>query len=141
MSETKKGNGMPSLISAGITMILVPPVDQLVMIGRGKVIAGIDLKRLSENDVRTIGDSIHITLPSAQILKTIINPSGFEIFDEKGDWTEEAVTDLKVKIKNELTKRGEQQNILKQAEQRSRAILETFLKSTGFEKVNISFKN
>ncbi|MEO6290679.1 MAG: DUF4230 domain-containing protein [Ginsengibacter sp.] len=141
MSETKKGKGMPSLISAGITMILVPPVDQLVMIGRGKVIAGIDLKGLSENDVSTFGDSIHITLPSAQILKTIINPSGFEIFDEKGDWTEEAVTDLKVKIKNELTKRGEQQNILKQAEQRSRAILETFLKSTGFEKVNISFKN
>lgn len=137
MDEAKPGKGIPSIMSAGIGMILVPSTDRLIMIGRGKVLAGIDLKGLKENDVNTSGDSIHVTLPAAQILNTIINPSGFEIFDQKGDWNEEAITALKIKIKNELTKRALQQNILKQAEERSRNIIETFLKSTGFKKVNI----
>ena len=138
MDEAKPGKGIPSIMSAGIGMILVPSTDRLIMIGRGKVLAGIDLKGLKENDVNTSGDSIHVTLPAAQILNTIINPSGFEIFDQKGDWNEEAITALKIKIKNELTKRALQQNILKQAEERSRNIIETFLKITGFKKVNIT---
>lgn len=138
MDEAKPGKGIPSVMSAGIGMILVPSTDRLVMIGRGKVLAGIDLKGLKEKDVHTIGDSIHVNLPAAQILNTIANPSGFETFDEKGDWNEQAVTALKIKIKNELTKRALQQNILKQAEERSRNIMETFFKSTGFKKVNIT---
>lgn len=141
MDEAKTGKGISSIMSAGIGMIMVPSTDRLVVIGRGKVLAGIDLKGLKEKDVQTIGDSIHITLPPAQILNTIINPSGFETFDEKGDWNEQEVTALKIKIKKELTQRALEQNILKQAEVRSRNIIETFLKSSGFKKVNISISN
>ncbi|MDQ6844913.1 MAG: DUF4230 domain-containing protein, partial [Bacteroidota bacterium] len=112
MDETKQGNGMPSLMAAGMGMILVPSTDKLVMIGRGKVLAGMDLKILQDKDVNVTRDSIHITLPAAKILNTVINPSGFEIFDEKGDWKEDEVIALKIKVKDELTKRALQQNIL-----------------------------
>ncbi len=138
MNEVKPGKGISSIMSTGVGMMLVPSTDRLVLIGRGKVLAGVDLKKLNEKDVNAAGDSIHVTLPAAQIINTIINPSGFETFDEKGDWNEEAVTALKIKIKNELTKRAVQQNILKQAQERSLNIIETFLKSTGFKKVNIT---
>jgi hypothetical protein len=141
MDEAKPGKGISSIMSAGIGMIMVPSTDRLVVIGRGKVLAGIDLKGLKEKDVLTIGDSIQVTLPPAQILNTIINPSGFETFDEKGDWNEQEVTALKIKIKKELTQRALEQNILKQAEVRSRNIIETFLKSSGFKKVNITISN
>ncbi len=139
MDKVKTGNGLPSLMTGGLGMILVPSAERLVIIGRGKVIAGIDLKRLQQTDVNTVGDSIHINLPGAQILNTIVNPSGFETFDEKGDWSEAEVTALKVEIKNEITRRALQQNILQQARERSKNIIETFLKSTGFKKVNITF--
>ncbi len=141
MDEAKPGKGISSIMSAGIGMIMVPSTDRLVMIGRGKVLAGIDLKGLKEKDVQTIGDSIHVTLPPAQILNTIINPSGFETFDEKGDWNEQEVTALKIKIRKELTQRALEQNILKQAEVRSWNIIETFLKSSGFKKVSILISN
>ncbi len=141
MDKIKTGNGLPSLMSAGMSMILVPSSERLVIIGRGKVIAGVDIKKLQQNDVNTIGDSIHVNLPGAQILNTIVNPSGFETFDEKGEWTEAEVTELKVKIKNEITQRALQQNILKQASERSKNIIETFLKSTGFKKVSVTFSN
>ncbi len=141
MDKIKTGNRLPSLMTGGIGMILVPSSERLVIIGRGKVIAGIDLKRLQQIDVNTVGDSIHVNLPPAQILNTIVNPSGFETFDEKGDWSEAEVTALKVQIKNEITRRALQQNILQQARERSKNIIETFLKSTGFKKVNITFSN
>lgn len=141
IDKTKTGNGLPSIMSTGIAMILVPSSERLVIIGRGKVIAGVDLKKLQQNDVNAIGDSIHVNLPNAQILNTIVNPSGFETFDEKGEWTEAEVTELKVKIKNEITNRALQQNILQQAGERSKNIIETFLKSTGFKKVSITFSN
>lgn len=141
MDKIKTGNGLPSLMSAGMNMILVPSSEKLVIIGRGKVIAGVDLSTLQQNDVNTLGDSIHVNLPGAKILNTIVNPSGFETFDEEGEWTEAEVTQLKVKIKNEITKRALQQNILQQASARSKNIIETFLKSTGFKKVDITFTN
>lgn len=141
MDKIKTGNGLPSLMSAGMNMILVPSSERLVIIGRGKVIAGVDLKKLQQNDVNAVGDSIHVNLPNAQILNTIVNPSGFETFDENGEWTEAEVTALKVQIKNEITKRALQQNILQQAGERSKNIIETFLKSTGFKKVSITFSN
>ncbi|MEO6636870.1 MAG: DUF4230 domain-containing protein [Ginsengibacter sp.] len=141
MDKIKTGNRLPSLMTGGFGTILVPSSERLVIIGRGKVIAGIDLKRLQEADVTTDEDSIHIILPRAQILNTIVNPSGFETFDEKGDWSEAEVTSLKVEIKNEIARRALQQNILQLARERSKNIIETFLKSTGFKKVNITFSN
>ena len=138
MNEAKTGKAISSIVPAGAGFILVPSTDRLVLIGKGKVFAGMNLKEIKENDVHVTGDSIHVTLPPAQILNTIINPSGFETFDEKGNWNEKEVTAVKIKIKNELTTRALQQNILKQAEKRSRDIIETFLRSTGFKKVNIT---
>lgn len=138
MDDAKAGKGIPSLITTGAGVMIVPATDKIVMIGRGKVVAGIDLKSLRKEDVSTLGDSIHLILPPAKILQTIINPSGFEIFDEKGEWDERAVTKLKVKIKDEITRRALQNDILKKSEDRGSNIIETFLKNTGYRKVKIA---
>ena len=88
-----------------------------------------------------MGDSIHVSIPHAAIVQTIINPSDFETFSEKGKWDEAAVTGLKVKIRNEINRRAIEQNILQKADARSENIIETFLKNTGFKKVTIAFEN
>ena len=141
MDSSKLGNGMPSLFPMAFGTALTPPIDNLVIIGRGKVIVGNDLKNLNENDISLIGDSIHLTLPHAKILQTIINPSGFETFIEKGDWSEAAVTALKIKIRNEINDRAIQQNVLAKADERCKNIMEVFLRNTGFKKVAVSFSN
>jgi hypothetical protein len=141
MDTAKIGNGMPSLLPTSIGTILTPAVDKLVMIGRGKVLAGTDLKNLQEKDINVTDDSIHVSIPHSIILQTIINPSDFETFSEKGNWDESAVTALKIKIRNEINRRAIQQNILQKADARSENIIGTFLKNTGFKKVTISFEN
>ena len=62
MDTAKIGNGMPSLLPTAIGTILTPGVDKLVMIGRGKVMAGTDLKSLQEKDIDVTGDSIHVSI-------------------------------------------------------------------------------
>ena len=140
MDTVKFGIGLPSLIPIIGGSMLSPALDKLVIIGRGKVIAGTDLKKMRNQDIIQTGDSINIQIPSSTILETVLNPSDFETFIEKGTGSEAAVTALKVKIRNEMNDRALKQNILHQADVRSKNIMGTFLKNTGFEKVEIHFK-
>ena len=141
MDTAKISNGMPSLLPLSIGTVLTPSVDKLVMIGRGKVIAGTDLKKIKEDDITVTGDSIHVTLPTAEILQTIVNPSGFETFIEQGTWSDDAATSLKIKIRNKITKQALDQQILKQANDRSLNIIKVFLQNTGFKKTGITIKD
>jgi hypothetical protein len=138
MDTAKVSNGMPSLLPLSIGTVLTPSVDKLVMIGRGRVIAGTDLKKIKEADVKVTGDSIHVTLPTAEILQTIVNPSGFETFIEEGTWSDAAATSLKIKIRNQITKQALDQKILRQANDRSLNIIKVFLQNTGFKKIGIT---
>lgn len=140
MDTAKIGSGLPSLVPSNIGALLVPHIDRLVIIGRGKVLAGTDLKMILPTDIYAKDDSVHLFLPRAKILQTIINPSGYEIFEEDGRWSESDATALKLKIKDEISRRALSQNILKQADDRSKNILETFLKNMGFLKVVIDWK-
>ena len=140
MDTVKLGIGIPSLVPIIGGSILSPALDKLVIIGRGKVIAGTDLKKMQLQDISQTGDSINIKIPSSTILETILNPSDFETFIEKGSWSEAAVIRLKVKIRNEMKDRAMKQNILRRSDVRSKNILETFLKNIGFKKVEVHFK-
>lgn len=141
MDTSKIGNGMPALLPTAAGTLLTPTMDRLVIIGRGKVIAGTDLKNLKEKNIQVTGDSIHVSLPNAKILQTIMNPSDFETFSEKGNWDEAAVTALKIKIRNAINLQALEQNVLQQANERCKNIIEVFLKNTGFKKVTITFIN
>lgn len=140
MDSSKIGEGMPSILPLGIGTTLIPSVQKLVIIGRGKAIAGTDLSRMQKNDVIVSDDSVHIVVPHAGILQTILNPSDFETFIEEGNWSEEAVTALKIKIRNKINAEAIQQGIPEKADARCKIILENYLTNTGFKKVSISFQ-
>jgi hypothetical protein len=140
MESSKIGEGLPSILPLGMGTTLIPSVQKLVIIGRGKVIAGTDLSKMQKNDVMVSDDSVHIVVPHAGILQTILNPSDFETFIEEGNWSEEAVTALKIKIRNKINEEAIQQGIPEKADARCKIILENYLTNTGFKKVFISFQ-
>ena len=140
MDSSKIGEGLPSILPLGVGSTLIPSVQKLVIIGRGKVIAGTDLSKMQKNDVIVSGDSVHIVIPHAGILQTILNPSDFETFIEEGNWSEEAVTALKIKVRNKINEEAIQQGIPEKADARCKIILENYLTNTGFKKVSISFQ-
>ena len=68
--------------------------DHLVIIAKGTVRAGLDLMKMTDEDIRFVGDTAYIRLPAPQYLDVIVNPSDFEVFDETGKWSHEEVTRL-----------------------------------------------
>ncbi len=110
---------------------------RLVLIGKGKILAGTNLQQLDKKDFTINNDTITLVIPKAVILDAIINPSDFEVFDEKGNWNFKAVTMVKMKAKQKMIDRALQKNILAKADAKARMVMENFLKSTGYKVVNV----
>jgi len=111
----------------------------IVLIGKGKVMAGIDLKKITEKDISIIKDSINIHLPKAEIIYTILNPSDFETFAESGTWNADEVMQIKLRIRDRMNRLALEQQLLHKATERGKIILETFLRSIGFKDHKITF--
>ena len=115
------------------------PDQKLVLIGKGKILAGVNLSKLTASDVFVKDDSVSIKLPKAEILQVILNPSGFEVFEESGDWTDAEVKAVKIKLRDKLVVAALQQNILQKASDKAILMMESFLRAAGFKKLDIRF--
>jgi hypothetical protein len=123
----------------GYSVMPLSTYDRLVIVAKGKVMAGTDLKMINEGNIMVDGDSVSINLPQVRILDVIINPSDFSTFTETGTWTNDAVTLVKAKARRKMEMRAVQNNILQIAENRSKLLMENFLKSAGFRRVYVYY--
>lgn len=134
VDSTKSLNTVfPGLLSAKV----ISKPTQLVIIAKGRIIAGTDLKELKEESVFIKGDSVSLLLPPAKVLDAIVNPSQFEIFIEETGWNEKEVNNLKVKARDLIVSRSIQLGLLKKADIKARQIMENFLRSAGFKKISV----
>ena len=109
----------------------------IVIIVRGKIRAGFDL---SQMETQVVNDStINLSLPSAQILDVITNPSDTRIFNEKGNWTHEEVTNTINAARAKLVELVMEDNLLATAENNGERQLKSIFSAFGFKDVNITF--
>ena len=106
--------------------------DEIVIIAKGTVRAGLDLSQICGNDIQPNGDTLRITLPQATILDAIINPSGFEIYEEDGTWSHEEVTDIESKAVDQLKKNAIEYGVLEKATSRGKDQLRQLFQTFGF---------
>lgn len=117
-------------------MAMLPsPQKQLVLIGRGKVLAGTNLQKLNDHSIKVSNDTAWINLPEAEIVEAIINPSDFETFEERGQWSDNEVIAVKVKARNKMISRAMERGILEKANKKANAVIENFLHTAGFKVV------
>jgi len=110
---------------------------KLVLIGKGKILAGVNLAKLTATDVFIQKDSVSVMLPKAEIFQVILNPSGFEVFEETGTWTDDEVKAVKIKLREKLVANALKENILKKAGTKAVSVMENFLRAAGFKKVKV----
>ena len=113
---------------------------EIVLIIKGKVTAGLDMDKLSADDVFASGDSVHITLPGSVIRDVIINPSDVETFYESGKWNNEEITALKLAARQKLLVKAAENDLLEKANVKSRSLIEGFLKALQFKKIIVVTK-
>lgn len=117
------------------------PDKKIILIGKGKILAGVELSKLSDKDIFVKGDSVAIHLPKALLLQVILNPSDFETFEETGTWTDDEVRAVKQKLKDKLIITVLRQNIIQKAGDKAKLIMENFLQNSGFKKVTVTVGN
>ena len=109
----------------------------IVLIVRGKVRMGYDLSKM---ETEVVNDStINLTLPQAQVLDIITNPSDVRIFNEKGNWSHERVTITKNAARAKLLELVMEDNMLATAKENGKRQLKAIFSSFGFKHVNIDF--
>lgn len=117
------------------------PVRQsLVLVVKGRLIAGLDLSRLDSSNFSGNKDSLHIVLPKAKILEVIVNPTDVETFSEEGNWNQQAVTALKEKAQFRITKNALNQGVLRRSDEKARNLVEQLMENAGYKKVVVTTK-
>lgn len=111
---------------------------QLIVVGKVVIHAGVNLEKLTPQDVFVSGDSVSIRLPAAEILDVIVNPSGTDIFLEEGEWSNAAVVAMKERIRQKAETEVKANGILFQADERARDVLLNFFRAAGFTKITIT---
>ena len=129
-----KNDMLPSLFP--IPGVLPVSMDRIVLVGKGRVTAGIDLKKIKEEDIHIDKDSISLRLPAAEVFDAILNPADFDTFAEDGEWTPEAVTQVKIKAREKMIRRALQQGLLSRADAKGKQLMENFLGGIGFSKIH-----
>ena len=114
--------------------------QRLVLIGKTTTHVGIDLQKLRPEDVYVQKDSLHIVLPAAQVLEVILNPSDLSFFEERGTWSNEAISQLKNKITYLAAANAKSLGLLAQSETKAKELLTTFFKALGYNKIGFSFR-
>lgn len=140
VDSTRHPFGIPPRIFNAIpgNPLALFPVSQLVLIVKGKVVAGVDLKTLDTNNVQVRGDSLFIQLPRAVVFDVITNPSDVETFIEKGEWTEAAATTLKRRARNRMVQQAIAQGALQQADAKARQLVYELFKNAGYKNVAVT---
>ncbi|GAB4434297.1 MAG: hypothetical protein Kow0031_16040 [Anaerolineae bacterium] len=118
--------------------------DQLLLVAEGEVVAGFDLEKLTEGDIRVDGTSVVINLPAPEILYSRIDNERTQVYERN--------TGLFLKPDPSLESRARQlaeesmnswaidRGILDKAANSGRAQIENLLRSLGFTDIVINVK-
>lgn len=111
--------------------------NEILLIGKGHVRAGFDLRKVQESDLFIHGDTLDITLPPTEVFDIIMNPSDFTTEYEKGTWSHELTKSIKERARATLEQNAIEYGILTKAEENGEKQLETIFTAFGFKKVNV----
>ena len=113
---------------------------ELVVIAKGRIRAGFNLRHLEETDIQMKADTLYLTLPKAEIFDVIVNPSEFENFVEEGKWSHDEFVALQSKAKDLIKQNAIDYGILETAEKHGKEKLTALFKGFGFSEVKIDVK-
>jgi len=113
--------------------------NRVLLLAHGIVKAGMDLKRITPNDVTISGKKISLRLPPPQITDAYLDDKQSQVIDHTTGLLRAFDKDLEQAARqnavDDIARAARRAGILDDANKRARAELESFLKQAGFERV------
>lgn len=113
--------------------------DSVLLVGRGEVVAGLDLSTLRAQDVQVRGRALTVRLPAAQILHTRLDNGRSEVHERTSGILSgpdrELDGQVRVEAEQKIRAAALESGILRSAETNARDTLGRQLRQFGFEEV------
>jgi hypothetical protein len=113
--------------------------NRVLLLAHGVVKAGIDLKRLSPDDVKISDKKISLRLPSPQITDAYLDDRASQVIDHSTGLLRAFDKDLEQAARqnavDDIARAARKSGILDDADKRARTELESLFKHAGFESV------
>ncbi|WP_330203827.1 DUF4230 domain-containing protein [Cyanobacterium sp. Dongsha4] len=120
----------------------------LLYIARGEVKAGLDLSKITPNDVKINQDTITIKLPSPEILDSKIDVTKSQVYDyDRGflnlgpDNAPQLQSEAQKQTLNKIKQTACDENILEQANERAIMVISQLMKTSGYKNVVVETSN
>ena len=113
--------------------------NRVLLLAHGIVKAGIDLKRVTPDDVMISGKTIRLRLPPPQIMDAYLDDKNSQVIDHATGLLRAFDKDLqqiaRANAVDDIRRAARTDGILDEADKRARLELELFLRQAGFEQV------
>ena len=113
--------------------------DRLLFVAHGYVIAGIDLSKMTAEDVRIDGNTLWVTMPAAEVFVATLDNENSYVYDRDTGLLRRADTDLESTARraaeSEIMRTATEDGILVQAETNAKAYLMSLFNSLGYPRV------
>ena len=115
--------------------------DKLTLLAHGIVKAGVDLARIRPEDVEVNGTTIRITVPHAALTDQYLDEKATQVLDWQTGLLRAYDKQLEQQARqdalNEIVRAARLNGILREADDRARQQLKAFLKSLGYQEVEV----
>ncbi len=120
--------------------------ERLLLIAQAEVVAGINMRRLSPENVQVQGDRIVLTLPPPQILSVRLNEVQTRVFTRERGWlvfTPDSDLERRARLQaiQEARQAALRSDLLPFAMRRAEENLTAFLRALGFQEVEIRWQH
>ncbi len=113
--------------------------DRLILVAHGQVIAGVDLGKMTDGDVRVVDEhTVVVTLPAAEVLVTALNNQKTYVYDRDTGFIGMNValeTDARRAAEEEILQAALEDGILTMAQENAEEYVRNLLLSLGFHEV------
>ncbi len=113
--------------------------DRLLFVAHGVVIAGIDMEKITPENMRVEGGVLYVTLPPAEIFIATLDNQKSYVYDRETGLLSQGVQDLETLARqtaeDEIRKAALEDGILRQAQTNAENYLFRFFQALGYDNV------
>jgi hypothetical protein len=124
---------------------LLKAKDALLLVAVGDVVAGVDLAKVRDEDVRVdvAAGTVHLTLPVPEVLSSTLDQRATHVYSRTTDVlasrNEQLEGEARREAEEEMSKAAIEEGILDRARASADRTLRALLRSLGYERVDLKW--
>ena len=113
--------------------------DRILFVAQGEAIAGVDLSSLRPEDVRVVGERVHVRLPEPAIFTVHLDEPNCRVYDRTLGWLSRPDPQLESQVRQraleKITEAARERGLLTTARDNARTTVAALLRGLGAREV------